>query len=168
MLKGYVDADYVLELFNEESMSNIRLNFYAAGSGSGILENSNNMNVNHKGWVSHDTLETAYKNASAFISIAEKEGEQISSKIFEYMAFGKPILHIYYNEHDKNIKYLSNYPLALCIKAGKEKIEYNRTLIKLFLKARVGQEVSVMSTCSKLENCTPDYIASIIAEQISK
>lgn len=166
LLKGYVDADYILKLFNTEKMQNFELDFYSQGNGCNIVENIVAPNIRFKGWVPHMVLEDAYKNASAFISIAEKSGKQISSKIFEYMAFGKPIVHIYYDEFDENVKYLKKYPLALCVKADEKKIEYNQKRIKLFLDTGVNQNIDLTKVYLELRECTPGYIATIISSVI--
>jgi hypothetical protein len=39
----------------------------------------------------------------------------MSSKIFEYISCGKPIVHFYTANNDAKLKILKEYPLALCL-----------------------------------------------------
>ncbi len=50
------------------------------------------------------------------ICVAEYSGVQMSSKIFTYMSFGKPIILFYYADTDINHTILEKYPLYMGIK----------------------------------------------------
>lgn len=141
MKKGYVDAQYIIDIFSCELLKNCSLDFYSAGNGVEAVKKATK-NITLKGWVDKTRLEKAYDKADAFISIAEKNGKQMSSKIFEYMSYGKPIIHIYYVDDDVNLKYLKQYSKALCIKASADDILYNRTMIALFLSGMKNREES--------------------------
>lgn len=163
--KGYVDAQYAVDLFSGGLLSRCSLDFYAAGNGVDVLQNAAE-NIVQKGWIDKARLEKAYQQADAFISIAEKNGRQISSKIFEYMSYGKPIIHIYYVDDDVNLRYLKHYAKALCLKAEMDKIAYNRLMVALFLVGMQnrGQDDQLSD---ELLQCTPERIACCIQEKIS-
>jgi TPP-dependent 2-oxoacid decarboxylase len=70
--------------------------------------------VNH-GRVSKSEADAAVRSADILVNIGEAKGKQVSSKIFEYMSTGKPIIHLAYVEDDAVSKILEKYPLALCL-----------------------------------------------------
>ena len=54
-------------------------------------------------WVPADELPALYEAHDCLLSIGELPGRQLSSKIFGYMATGKPVVHIYHAEGDANL-----------------------------------------------------------------
>lgn len=159
LIKGYVDAQYILKLFNCDSLKSCQINFFSAGNGIDDIENASLDNITLKGWVDKEQLNEAYSIADAFISIAERAGERISSKIFEYMTSEKPIIHIYYSDDDVNLKYLHKYPKALCLKASNSKLHFNRMMIIVFLK-KMMEDTNSFLLADELLCCTPKYIAN--------
>ena len=164
--RGYVDAQYVVDLFSCDLFRKCSIEFYSAGNGVDVVRKAM-PNISLKGWIDKATLEKVYDEADAFLSIAEKNGKQISSKIFEYMAYGKPIIHIYYADNDINIKYLNHYPKALCIKALHNDISFQRKELALFLLCMKTHDMS-NEIDSELRECTPEVIAQRIALKICK
>lgn len=76
--------------------------------------------------IGEQTRDTAYdcmKRADVLINIGNSVAYQIPGKIFEYMSFGKPIIHISNMEEDPCLCYLRRYPLALVIRADENKKE---------------------------------------------
>lgn len=163
--KGYVEPDYILRLFSSPNLSNDRVIFYSAGNDVGKIDKCDLNNIIAKEWIPRPELEGELKRADALISIAEKSGEQISSKIFDYMSFKKPIIHIYYHDNDVNVKYLKNYSDSLCIRADDD-VEENSKWVKLFLHANKYKYCQ-----PKLDNtlyeCTPEYICKEIVRWIT-
>ena len=53
--------------------------------------------------------------ASILILVDNYSGIQIPSKLFEYISTGKPILFFYSNTASESLKFLSKYPICLCI-----------------------------------------------------
>ncbi len=62
----------------------------------------------------HKIVETA----DILINVGNKCTNQIPSKIFEYIATGKPIINIYYDDNDPSLPYFQKYPVVLNIKQG--------------------------------------------------
>lgn len=87
---------------------------------------------------------------------------QISSKIFEYMSMGKPILHIYYSDTDVNLSYLKRYPLALCLKADDKLISENSRLFDEWCRSDVIWNLSFEDVYQRYFEMTPYYIITII------
>lgn len=165
LIKDYVDARYVLKLFNCNVLKSCKIYFFSAGNGINDVKNTSLNNIILKGWVNKEQLYEAYNAADAFISIAEHTGERISSKIFEYMANRKRIIHIYYSDDDVNLKYLHKYPKALCLKATDDKLHFNQMMIILFLKI-MSEDTKPFLFADELIRCTPQYIADEINSSI--
>lgn len=102
--------------------------------------------------------------ADALISIAEISGKQMSSKFFDYMSFKKPIIHIYYDEKDVNLKYLSLYSDSFYINAN-ESIDDMALWLSIFLKIKTGMNNSPKYD-RELYKCTPKYVCEQIVESI--
>jgi len=161
--KGYVEAQYVVDLFSGDLLKDCRLHFYSAGNGVDIVKRARKENFIVSDWIDKKQLDEEYKKADAFISIAERSGNNISSKIFEYMSTGKPIIHIYYTDNDKNIQYLDKYKKSICIKAEDTELFHNRLKTILFLLRTVNSVKERLD--DKLMECTPEYISKMIQKK---
>lgn len=119
LIRGYVEAKQLVELLRKSKYRDyIDMSFFSVGSGVEDIKNVQGINVENYGWISHKDLHRKLSGMDILVSIAEKKGKQMSSKIFEYMCHGKPILHIHYAERDVNLHYLKRYPLALTLNLG--------------------------------------------------
>lgn len=154
-----VEPTYVCELLEQGSCSGITAVFHTNASAQArILDGYRN--VARKGWVSGDELERAWADADCLLSIAEKQGRQMSSKIFSYMATGKPIVHVYYAEDDVNVAYLKRYPLALCLRAQEGLLSSNARLLALWFVWSLGRRVSWRSVAEEFEELLPEHVAA--------
>lgn len=57
----------------------------------------------------------------------------MSSKIFGYMSFSTPVMHVYYMDEGINRQYLQTCPLLPCLKADEEQVRENARKLGLFL-----------------------------------
>ncbi|MDN0069460.1 hypothetical protein [Collinsella ihumii] len=105
-------------------------------------------------------LERVWSNADCLLSIAEKRGRQMSSKIFSYMATGKPIVHVFYAEDDVNVSYLKRYPLALCLRAQEDLLAFNAKLLALWLVWSQGRRASWQAVAEEFEELLPEHVAA--------
>lgn len=110
-------------------------------------------------WVSADELPAIFKNHDCLLSIGELRGRQLSSKIFSYMASGKPIVHIYHAADDANLAYLRRYPLALCLRDDPTLREENVRLLCRFILWSRGRRLAFDEVREIMPECTPDYVA---------
>lgn len=117
-------------------------------------------------WVLPSELAALQRSSGALLNIAEYEGKQISSKIYEYMALGKPIVHVYTAEHDVNVEYLTRYPLALCLRSEPDLLECNARLLALWLLWSRGQVAPFEVVRDSCRDLTPEYVAQQIMEGI--
>lgn len=94
------------------------LHFYSGGNGfealKAIADASGGMIRCHD-YVPHSELERILKTADVLVSM--KYSDQISAKIFEYMSYGKPVLHVSGADGDPDIRYLSRYGCGLVLRS---------------------------------------------------
>lgn len=95
------------------------LHFYSGGNGFEALKviaDASGGMIRCHDYVPHGELERILKTADVLVSM--KYSDQISAKIFEYMSYGKPVLHVSGAESDPNIRYLSRYERGLVLYSG--------------------------------------------------
>lgn len=93
-------------------------NFYCFGSGAAEVERHARKSPQTFGFfgsVDKSVADDAISKADVLISIGDAEGRQVSSKIFDYLSMGKPILHFSFVRDCVNSQLLSTYPLAYTI-----------------------------------------------------
>ena len=161
LISSYIEPDYLLKLLSVSSKK-LRIDFYSAGTACGNISDYKEVRSYLHGWVSHDELVNLLYEADIFVNIAEKSGRQISSKIFEYMSMGKPILHIYKSDTDVNLRYLMKYPLALCLKADDMLIEKNCGLFDQWCCSEAVWNLTFEEVRQRYSEMTPDYITGSI------
>lgn len=83
--------------------------------------------IEYLGLKEHAVAEKYIVSASVLLSIGNRESQMAPSKIYEYMATGKPIIHIYSWDGDTCLEPLKKYGNALLIKekdpSGCEKMQ---------------------------------------------
>ena len=86
----------------------------------------------------------------------------MSSKIFDYMSFGKPIIHFYFNDNDVNVPWLKHYNNAFCIKISNNTKNDLSKHIGLFILSRSGRVDYSCFNDIELMKCRPEYVAQFI------
>lgn len=118
-----------------------------------------------EGFIPREELRVVLENASFLVNIGNKVFEQTPSKIFEYMSYGKPIIHFYWDEKDTSIPYLNCYPNILMIDVNAS-LEKNVSKISCFLQKRMQPVVfEDLLKSEKLLCCVPQYTAELIKER---
>ncbi len=162
LIKGYVEAMDVCRFMSETSLAKyLHIDFYSAGNGCLGDNEFPTLDIHNHGWVSHPELEEALEKADILLNIAEKDGKQISSKLFEYMSYGKPIIHFYYKDADVNLRYLRNYPLALCI-CNNRLSDEEREMVEKWILGVMNLRVPMEVVESVFKEMTPAYVVEEI------
>ena len=113
-------------------------------------------------WVPADELPALYEAHDCLLSIGELPGRQQSSKIFGYMATGKPVVHIYHAEGDANLPYLEGYPLALTLRDDEASLEENAGRLCRFLLWARGRKLGFHDVCATMRDCTPEAVCDAL------
>ncbi|MPN32204.1 hypothetical protein SDC9_179680 [bioreactor metagenome] len=117
------------------------------------------------GYVSEKELEKAIGQADFLISIGNEISEMIPSKIFMYMATGKPIVHFYSQSNDVCISYFKKYPAALLLNQH-EKVELNAIRLLEFLRSQRGKRIPYELIEKTFHENTPQYSIEHIIKAI--
>lgn len=163
--KGYVTPEYLLELFANSNMENARLNFYITGNCTKIVNKYVKrlpQRIYNYGTVDKQTADQKLAQSDILISIGETKGVQLSSKIFDYMSNGKPIVHFYSANNDINVKVLQRYPLSLCLKQDYDELAENVILFDEFCKVHSGSNLLFEDIEEAFYEATPEYTIGVI------
>lgn len=166
LIKGVVEPDYLLEMLEKvQTTRPTRFDFFVMGNNSYKVKNrtlnEGNQIVNH-GRVAKPLADAALSSADIFINLGEFRGKQVSSKIFEYMSTGKPLIHLANVREDINTKILSKYPLALCLLQDRRDLEKNALQISEFLDKHRGVRLPFVEVKSLYPEALPSTTAALI------
>ena len=111
--------------------------------------------------VPRDELLDAYASADVLVSVGNNIIDQKASKITEYMATGKPILHIACCDDDPVIPDIERYPLGLVLRTDVA-LEANQDALAEFVERTKGQRVPF----THVEELFPDEVPSNVCDLI--
>ncbi|MGL6115403.1 MAG: glycosyltransferase [Cetobacterium sp.] len=116
--KKYRNPDIFLNIMSKIKL-NIKLDIY--GDNKFLDEEIKQKKLNNVfniGMISHEEVIKQIEKANILLSIGNKGTNQLPSKIFEYMSYQKPIIHVFFDENDAALNYLKKYPLIILINAN--------------------------------------------------
>ena len=105
--------------------------------------------------------------ADILININNTIDNQLSSKLFDYINTGKPIVNICKLDNCPSLEYINRYPLAYTIF---EKIGVTEEVIhgmQEFVNSSIGKRVTKEEILNKYYDCTDEYVANQLLESIS-
>ena len=141
------------------------IRFYIIGDCNcqSILEDDNVFVLQKMG---HDSLIPYLQNADALINFGVKTPSAISGKIFEYMAYGKPIISTYSIPNEACIPYLRRYPESLLIDEKNEEIDtLANSIVQFVLKTR-NRSISIDEIYTQFSNNLPEaFINKVLANE---
>jgi hypothetical protein len=163
LFKTFRNPDYMFRLFvkvNENN--NYNLHFYTRGDCEGSVidyQAETNGAVIRHGYVAHSEIDNIYANADFLINLGVSNSTNISSKIFDYMSIGKPIIHFYYLDDDVNLSYFQKYDLALMIKMDEDLFTENVENLKKFLETTYNKTLDSNALIKSFRKNLPEYTA---------
>lgn len=163
LYKQLRNPEYLLDLLVALSKKReIEAVFLGGGDCEELLnkaERDSNGAIKYLGMQSHDTAIQYIASADVLLSIGNVESPMAPSKIYEYMATGKPIIHTYTYEKDPCIEPLYNYGNSLILK-NDDKYALEKAMIFInHIKILNYEEVR-----SKFLTSTPFYSADLISK----
>jgi glycosyltransferase involved in cell wall biosynthesis len=171
LVKNVRDAAYVLELLTQLRMDvQVDADFYVMGSAASEVQTRTTdfgVRIRNNGQVDKKVADAAVAHASVLLNIGEVEGKQISSKIFEYMSAGKPIIHFAYTEDDNVTKIVNRYPLALCLLQSPNKMEENRKKFSEFISTNAGRTMPFDEVAAIFPEALPGTTASLVVKIVN-
>lgn len=115
---------HLFEIF-EMLPSNFILKLFYGGC-TGIVEEFKTRlgdRLQVSGYVSSEELDKAIEGANIVVSLGNNVTNQVASKIYDMIAYGKPILNFYQREDDISLQHLEQYPLCKSVFYTQPKID---------------------------------------------
>lgn len=142
--------------------SSIQANFYSFGNCEEMIARASqkrSKSIKQMGKVDSKTIEEKLSGSDILLTIGNNSDSEVPSKLFEYLSYGKPIIHFFYSDKDKYLEYLARYPMALCIKIDVNKAEEAANQIVAFANLVKGQHICNSTVRQLYKECTPEYVA---------
>lgn len=137
LIRKVREPGYLLEMLSNVHLSiKVQVDFFVLGNAANQIHSqslSNSIKIVNHGRVSKFEADAAVAGADILINIGESKGKQVSSKVFEYLSSGKPIVHFSYTDDDVVSKILHKYPLALTLIMRKSKFFENLRFFEKFI-----------------------------------
>ena len=167
---GALDATVRNPAFSLEVLSNVLsggefgpANFYVPNHEKfvGFFEEAQSDAIRLLPSIPPDEVRAELAKATWLLSIGNATGDQKVSKIYEYMAFGKPIIHFYSKKDDETASELSRYPIACCLYED-DGIEACSRKLRIFLTSTRGATVPF----SKVAELFPEELPSCVTDTL--
>lgn len=106
-------------------------------------------------------------SSNILINLGNTIPNQTPSKVFEYIAFGKPIINFYFNEEDTSLYYLKKYPLCFNLNLNNygEKDVNN---LREFINKEKNKNMSFEEATADLVESRSENVVNKIYEEINK
>ena len=118
------------------------------------------------GKIPYEKVVEEYQKADFILTIGNHSTEEVPSKIFDCISYGKPMIHLYHCEEDPCIPYLKDYPYALCLPLSTDAVADNANRLIAFCETYCGKKVDFTTVESIFKECTPKYVADMFLEQM--
>ena len=97
--------------------------------------------------------------ADILINLGNKVSNQTPSKVFDYIATGKPIINLYSLENDTSKRYLKDYPLCLNLHELEEALAENTEAFTAFCKANKGKALEPAALINQYSGYTQETVS---------
>lgn len=160
--KNIRNPKYMFDLFSKLSSG---LKLFLVGSNKLSKEFNLPSNIIPLGRKSLSETKAILNGSDFLINLGNSVSNQVPSKIFDYISFGKPIIHIRKLENDPSMEYLNKYPLCLDLFEG-DSIETNVAKLEDFISKNKGKRVDEDYIATTYKECTPEYCAEQLYQAI--
>lgn len=164
---------YLFELFRTESIrdSNLILNLYTFGNCQPIIDKYKILikdKIFDYGRVSFNEVQNKMINCDFLLTIGNNSDNEVPSKLFEYLSFCKPIIHLYYSDNDVYLEYLKTYEHSICLKMDDQIIKENSIKLKEFCVEHENASIDFEKVAKLFETCTPKFVSQQFIKEIEK
>ena len=109
------------------------------------------------GPVPAETARTMQAQADVLLNLGNAADNQLPSKLFDYFAAGKPVLHLCVIENDPALPYLARYPLALVLHQGQADAA---DILHHWLGEVCGKQLPFGEVCDLFPELVPQAVAA--------
>ena len=107
-------------------------------------------------------VSSVLSSADFLVAVGNSVSNQVPSKIFEYISFGKPIIYFFEVDDDSNLEILKKYPNSICIKQEKNITEESTLELKHFCENNNNRTTPFEKVAELYPDALPEYTASLI------
>lgn len=104
-------------------------------------------------------IREAFLASDIFVNIGNSMRNQVPSKLFDYISYGKPIVNICKSRDCPTIPYLRNYPYVLNLFEEDDLLEEQRGVLKEFILRNCHKRVDSETIQNLYTACTPEFCA---------
>lgn len=97
--------------------------------------------------------------SDVLVNIGNSMQNQVPSKLFEYISYGKPIVNICKNRNCPTLQYLANYPNVLNLFEEEDLFETQRLQLRDFILQNYQKQISSERIRKEYKTCTPEFCA---------
>lgn len=147
----------------------VRLHIFARGNGVEDVEKAQASDPNvikFYGKVGKAEADGYYASANIQIILANRDKEIVSSKIFESVASGYPIVYFYFSEDELSYGLLKKYPLVLFVRQDKAEEEADK--IREWMYANCEKRVDFDIVGKAYDDATPDMVVDTSIDILDK
>ena len=152
-----------------EKDQDVSLHIFARGNGVEDVEKAEAASpkaIKFYGKVGKTEADRYYASANIQIILANRDKEIVSSKIFESVASGYPIVYFYFSEEELSYGLLKKYPLVLFVR--QDKVEEETDKIREWMYANCDKRVDFDIVSKAYDDATPDMVVDTSIDILNK
>ena len=107
-----------------------------------------------------DETRRELERADILVNIGNSMRNQVPSKLFEYISYGKPIVNICKNRDCPTCDYLALYPYALNLYEEADILDEQRSSLRQFVEENYAKRLTPETIIQIYEACTPEYCSA--------
>ncbi len=154
---NFRDPKYTLRLFDKVDSS---IKFEVIGSVKPEVKSEfAQHSILYHGPKPLEETKSELKKANVLVNIGNGMLNQVPSKLFEYISYGKPIVNICKNRDCPTLPYLADYPYVLNLFEEDELFEEQVKKLNDFILENHSNRMTPEEITNAFETCTPQYCA---------
>lgn len=159
---NFRDPKYTLKLFDKAELP---IGFEVIGSVKPEVKSEfTKHSVLYHGPKPLEETKAELAKADVLVNIGNDMLNQVPSKLFEYISYGKPIINICKNRNCPTIPYLEKYKYALNLYEEDDIFEEQVKLLNDFILENHKNRMTADEILEAFETCTPQYCAGQMIE----
>lgn len=155
------DATFTLELFSNIEDPNLKLFILGMGQEEKLkkyAEGKLKGRLIRLGQLPETDCNKWLSKADVLVNIGNSVTNQIPSKLFTYINFGKPILNISKSRECPTIKYLQKYPLSITVFEDAQDIYATAEVVDKRIHDYVNKSIEHSEIVRSYKECTTNYV----------
>jgi glycosyltransferase involved in cell wall biosynthesis len=162
------DARFTLELFSK--LQDQRIQLYIIGSGQEELlqqyaQGALAGKLHCLGQLPSEVCNAWLASADVLVNIGNSASNQVPSKLFTYLSYGKTILNVMMQKNCPTKPYMDRYPLAINIEHTAN-VDDMVPQVETAILSQLHQRLPLKAVQNLFPQCTPDYVAEQLLDSI--